>query len=323
VAFAMISAAIPAWAQSCQIGGEIPAPVRTAIEGAARKTLDQARVADLGAIGASLAPAVKARLDSIVSAVKDNTAVFAGANRRQMRVSFLLDTGEDPSAEGRFYCGLFGTNGFTGASAEFDIPGIAAGKYAIIIQDLTDNKSAHALTTIFQDVGGWKLAGFYVRPETVAGYDGLWFLDRARSFKAKGQVRNAWFYYVTSWDLMAPVTFMDSRLLHQITAESAEIQPSDFPIAGNAVSYSAQGQTYKITDMTAVYTDLGLDLNVQYSTVSIADLPAAQANARRLADALAAQYPEFKDAFNTLWVHAVDPQGQDAIAILKLKPERE
>lgn len=318
VAFAMVSGAIPAWTQSCQIGNEIPAPVRTAIESAAQKTFSQASAGDLNALRASLAPAVKTSFEGIVAAAKDNRAVFAGANR-QVRVSFLLDAGDAPSPDGRFYCGVFGANGFSGSSTEFDIPGIGAGKYAIVIQDLTSSTSAYALTTIFQEADGWKLAGLYVRPETVAGYDAFWFLDRARRFKAKGQPRNAWFYYVTSWDLMAPVKFMDTGLLHKITVESANVQSEELPVAGNAVSYSTQGKTYNLTDMTAIHADNGLDLDVKYSTANIADLAAAQADARRLADALVAKYPEFKEAFNTLWVHAIDPKGGDVVAMLKLK----
>jgi len=51
------------------------------------------------------------------------------------------------------------------------------------------------------------------------GHDGLWFLGaRAREYKTKrGRSHNAWFYYVQSWDLMAPVTFMDTKLLSKIT----------------------------------------------------------------------------------------------------------
>ncbi|HWX56442.1 MAG TPA: hypothetical protein VN176_17790 [Verrucomicrobiae bacterium] len=318
-AVAIISAVIPAWTQSCQSGDEIPAAVRTAIEDLAHRTFEQASFGDFEAIRANLSPAVKASFDSIAAAVRDNQPAFAGANR-QVRISFLLDTGAAPSPDGRFYCGVFGATGATGSSAEFDIPGLSAGKYAIVIQDLTGSKGPYAFTTIFQDAGGWKLAGFYIRPETAAGHDGLWYLARAREFKTKGQVHNAWFYYWTSWDLMAPVTFMDTKLLSRITQEANAAQPNDVPIAGNAVNYSAQGKTYKITDISAWRLPAGLDLSVRYSVASTADFAATQADARALADALVAQYPEYKDAFNTVWVHAIDPNGGDVPGMVKLKP---
>src|SRR5258708_8030454 len=112
------------------------------------------------------------------------------------------------------------------------MPGLPAGKYGVVIQDVTGNKGHYALTTIFQGVGGWKSAGLDVRPEAAMGLDGLWFLERDREYKTKGQFHNAWFYYFQSWDLMAPVMFMDTKLLSKIIQESNNIQPKDIPVGG-------------------------------------------------------------------------------------------
>jgi hypothetical protein len=316
--FAITAFAISVRAQSCQSGDEIPGQVRGAMESVAQKTFDQATFGDLDAIRANLAPAAQSAFGGIAAAVKDNKAAFAGANR-EVRISFLLDTGATPSADGRFYCGVFGASGATGNSAEFDIPGLTAGKYGIVIQDLRGSKGPYALTTIFQEASGWKLAGFYVRPESALGHDGLWYLSRARDFKSRGQVHNAWFYYVTSWDLMAPVTFMDTKLLSKITQESTSAQPGDIPISGNAVNYSANGKTYKITDMSVYRTEKNFDLNVKYSSPGNTDYNASAAEARNLANALVAQYPELKEAFNNIWVHAIDPNGGDAVGLVNLK----
>src|SRR5205807_8255700 len=98
----------------------------------------------------------------------------------------------------------------------------------------------------------WKLAGFYVRPQAALGHDGIWFLQHARDYKSKGQSHNAWFYYSTSWELLAPVTFMDTKLLSKIIQESNNVQPKDVPAGGKPVTYSANGKTYNITDMRVV-----------------------------------------------------------------------
>jgi hypothetical protein len=319
LALAIAIAGSPAWAQTCQTADEIPRPVRTALETAAGKTFEQASFGDVDAMQANIAPSAQSIFAGMAAAVKDNKAALVGTTP-QLRISFLLDTGATPSPEGKFYCGVFGAAGATANAAEFDLPGLPAGKYGLVIQDLVSSKGPYALTTIYQDAGGWKLAGFWIRPETALGHDGLWYLRRAREYKSKGQLHNAWFYYVTSWDLMAPVTFMDSNLLAKITEESNKTQPKDVPVAGNTVNYSANGKTYKITEMNAFRTEDELDLLIKYSVASTQDTAAVQIDARKLADAVVAQYPELKDAFNNVWVRAVDPAGGVAVGLLKLKP---
>jgi hypothetical protein len=255
----------------------------------------------------------------VASPVNGNKAAMQGATA-QIRTSFLLDTGPTPSPEGRFYCGVFGANGMASNGAEFDIPNLPAGKYGVVFQDFNGPKGPYVLSTIFQDVGGWKIADFRLHPEAAVGHDGLWYLEQARQFKTKGQNHNAWFYYVTSWDLLAPVPFMESRLLSKILQESGSIQPKDVPTGGKPVSYTANGKTYSITEMSVLHQDNSFDLSLKYSVPSTADFNATQADARNLANALVTQYPELKQVFNRVWAHAVDPSGGDVPGLINLKP---
>jgi hypothetical protein len=315
-----VAAGIPAWAQGCETRDEIPAASRTAIESAALQVFDQASRGDVNSLRDSAIPSLQSSFSGIAGAVSDNKPALAGA-KTQLRTAFLLDTGATPPADGRFYCGVFGASGQT-SGAEFEIPGLPPGKYAVVIQDFIGNKGPYALTTIFQEISGrgWKLAGFYVRPETAGGHDGLWYLERAREYKARSQNHNAWFYYLTSWDLLAPVTFMDSALLSKISQESNSSLPKDVPVGGKTVSYSANGKTYNITDMSVFRTDNSFDLSIRYSVASATDFNATLADAQSLARAFAAQYPELKDAFNNVWAHAVDPKGADVVGLVNLKP---
>ncbi|HKF20030.1 MAG TPA: hypothetical protein VKE93_00600 [Candidatus Angelobacter sp.] len=314
-----LAAGIPAWAQGCETHDEMAAASRTAIESAAQQTFDQASRGDVNALRDSAIPSLQSNFGGITGAVNDNKPAFAGA-KTQLRTEFLLDTGATPPADGRFYCGVFGATGQT-SGAQFEIPGLPPGKYAIVIQDFIGNKGPYAFSTIYQDISGkWKLAGFYVRPETSGGHDGLWYLTRAREYKAKNQNHNAWFYYVTSWDLMAPVTFMDSALLSKISQESNSALPKDVPVGGKPVTYSANGKTYNITEMSVVRADSSFDLSIRYSVPSTADFNSTIKDAQGLAQAFAAQYPELKDAFNNVWAHAVDPNGGDVPGIVNLKP---
>lgn len=319
LAAGFLAAGIPVWAQTCQTQDEIPQQTRSAIEAAAQQTFDQASRGDVNSIRASIAPAYANSFDGIAKGVNDNKAALQGV-KPQLRTSFLLDTGATPSQEGTFYCGVFGANGMAANGAEFQIPQLPAGKYAIVIQDIVGPKGPYSVSSIFQDVSGWKLAGLYIRPEAAMGHDGLWYLEQARQYKNKGQNHNAWFYYVTSWDLLAPVQFMDTRLLNKIIQESGAIQPKDVPAGGKAVSFTANGKTYNITDMSVLHEGNTFDLSLKYSVPSTADFAGTAADARNLANALVAQYPELKEIFNNIWAHAVDPNGGDVPGLINLKP---
>ena len=288
------------------------------MEAAARDAYLQASQDNVNALRDNSIPSLQSNFSGIAAAVNDNKAAFAGATP-QLRTAFLLDTGPTPSQEGTYYCGVFGANGLGANGAEFFIPGLPVGKYAVVIQDFVGNKGPYALTTIFQDMGGWKLAGFYVRPESAMGHDGLWYLVKARDFKSRGQNHNAWFYYLTSWDLLAPVTFMDTTLLSKITRESNGIQPKDIPAGGTPASFTANGKTYSITDMRVYPNGNNFDLALKYSVPSAADFNATQADARGLANALVARYPELKEIFHNIWAHAVAPNGTDVVGLVNLK----
>lgn len=317
---AILAGTATTWAQSCETTDEIPASAKSSIQTAAKQVFDQASASDVNALRANIAPAAQSSANGIIGVATDNKAALSGA-RAQMRVYFLLDTGQTPAPDGRFYCGVFGASGMSSGSAEFDLPGLPAGKYAVVIQDIQGSKGPYAFSTILQDAGGWKLAGLQVRPETALGHDGLWYLQHAREYKSKSQNHNAWFYYVTSWDLLAPVPFMSSGLLSKITQESAGIQPKDVP-SGSPVNFAANGKTYNISDMSVLRTDKNFDLSVKYSVASTADFNATQADARGLANALVAQYPELKEVFNNVWVHAVDANGADVVGLVNLRPQQ-
>ena len=313
-----IAAALPAWGQTCQTRDDIPDQTRSAIENAAQQSVEQAVRGDLNALRASIAPSQQSNANGIVAGASDNKAALEGS-RPQLRTSFLLDTGPTPSPDGRFFCGVFGASGMNANGAAFYIPGLEAGKYAVVIEDLVGGKGPYSLTTIYQEAGGWKLAGFYVRPESAVGHDGIWYLKQARDYKSKNQKHNAWFYYVESWNLMAPVTFMDTTLLGNIIKESNEVLPRDVPTGGKAVSYSANGKTYNITEISVYPSDKSFDLSIKYSVPSTADFATTAADARNLASAYVAQYPELKDAFNNVWAHAIDPNGGDVPGVVTLK----
>jgi hypothetical protein len=314
----VLAGGVSGWSQTCQSREEVAEPARAGIEKAAQQVFDQTTRSDVNGLQANAIPSLQSNFAGIAGAVNDNKDAVQGA-KPQLRGVYLLDTGDKPGPDGTFYCGVFGATGMSSNTAEFDLPGLPVGKYAIAIQDFVGPKGPYALTTIFQDIGGWKLAGYQIRPGSAAGHDGLWYLQQARDYKNKGQAHNAWFYYTTSWDLLAPVKFMNTNMLTKITQESNSIQPKDVPVEGKPVAFSAAGKSYNISEMTVFPSDKNFDLTVKYSVPSTADFNATQADARGLANALVAQYPELKAAFNNIWVHAVDANGGDVVGLIKLK----
>ena len=315
---ALLATGLPAWAQSCTTRDDLPEQTRTGLDAAAKQAFDQASRGDVAALRSSAIPSLQASFDGIASAVTGNKAAFPGATP-QIRTSFLLDTGATPNQEGTFYCGVFGANGLAANGAEFQIPNLPAGKYGVVFQDFIGPKGPYVLSTIFQDMGGWKLGSLFIHPESAQGHDGVWYLEQARQYKTKGQNHNAWFYYVTSWKLLAPVQFMDTRLLSKINQESGSIQPKDVPTGGKPVTYTANGKTYTITDMSVLDEGNSFDLSLKYSVPSTADFNSTQADARSLATALVTQYPELKEIFTNVWAHAVDANGGDVPGLINLK----
>ena len=176
----------------------------------------------------------------------------------------MLDASQAKGALPRadFYCGIYNSPD----RLVFSISNLPAGRYALVMQKIA-GKDPITLTLILQDVSGaWKLAGYYPRLDAIGGQDGQWYLAKAREYKSKGQLHNAWFYYLTAWDLMAPVNFMSTPQLDKIADEMQSARPSDLPGNGNPLNLAANGKTFKVTEMVAVPVEDNLDLRVRYET---------------------------------------------------------
>ena len=303
-----------AQAQSCLRRAEMQPQDRDAIERSAQQIFEQAAAGNTQAMQANT---VASYFGGIASVVNENKTALSGA-KAQMRTEYLLDPGG--ASGGHFYCGVFTANGLTAGGAEFFLPGLGAGRYAIVIDDINGSKGPFAVTLILQESSGWKLGGFFFRPESAAGHDGLWYRAQAKQFQASGQALNAWLYYVTAWELTAPVTFMNTRLLGRIAEEGRAIEPKDLPASGKPMALSAGGKTYQITEVGSYFSATSIDVELRYTVASTADFAATQKEAQAVAAAFAAQHPELKTAFNTIWAHAMDGKGGDVVGLATLKP---
>jgi len=296
-------------AQECFSGTEIDAPTARAMQSAASQYFNMSAQGDVAGLKANALPDVAANFSGIESAVISNKQYFSEAQPAETRI-FLLDATNSKTTWQRadFYCGIYNSPDRVG----FSIPNLPPGRYAITVARIT-GKYPVTLTLILADDGknSWKLAGYYVRRNSIGDHDGQWFLSKAREFKAKGQALNAWFYYLTAWDLLAPVDFMSTPQLDKVTDEIQASRPSDLPSASAPLELSASGKSFKVQELAAVTVGPDFDLRVKYQTPDASNPAVASQENTAMMKALLGKYPELRDGFVTLIARATDNAGHD------------
>jgi hypothetical protein len=313
---ATLAASAALLGQTCSSGADLDAATRSALETAAKQYLNLSKSGDVAALKANAIPAITGDFGSIDQAVVTNKQYLA-EGQASVTGTYLLDASDAkaPLPRAEFYCGIYNSSD----RLAFFIPNLPPGRYAIVIQKV-NGKNPITLTLILQNMGGaWKLAGYYPRLDSVGGHDGQWYLTQAREFKAKGQSHNAWFYYLTAWDLSAPVNFMSTPQLDKIADEMQSARPADIPSDSAPLSLSANGKVFKVTELAAVSVDNNLDLRVRYVNPDAGDSAVAFKDNMAVIKAIVAKYPEVRDGFNAVIARAVDNSGHEYGSLLPVK----
>jgi hypothetical protein len=305
-------------AQECMLGTDLGAGARAAIENTARQFVDFAARGDLAALRQNAIPSLAENFGAVAQSVTDNKQAFGNAT---VRKEFVLDASTYSTRQPRveFFCGVYGANGHTANSAGFVLTNLDPGRYAIAVLDTQGAKGPYMVTVILQQVGSqWKLAGFYPKAQSINGHDANWFLQQARAYKQKGEMHNAWFYYVMAWDMNAPVDFMSTAQLDKISTEMQQARPSDLP-GQSPAQLTASGRTFSIIDMFPIAADAGLALVVKYQSSDVGDTAKAFQDNTAVMRALVTRYPELRQAFQAIVARAVAPSGQDYGTLLAMK----
>lgn len=307
-------------AQSCQASSELDDATRSAITAAAQRYFDMAAKADAASMRQNAIPSLAADFSGIEATVKDHQPSLAGG-QAAVKSLFLLDaSGVAPVPHEEFYCGVFGKNGQTSNSAAFYLDNLPQAKYSAVVLDATSAKGKTMFSEILQQVGSdWKLAGLYIKVADIVGHDSNWFLDRAREYKTKGQLHNAWFYYLEARNLISPLSFMSTLATDKLYDESQSLQPADLPGGGKTTDLPAGTATYKLT---AVFPEaVGTDLNliVRYQTADASNTNRSYQDNVAVIKAFATKYPEVRDAFAGVVARAVDASGRDYGTLLAMK----
>jgi hypothetical protein len=304
-------------AQRCYTGSEIDASTAKAVETAARLYFNMSAHGDVAGLRANAIPEVAANFGNIEQAVVANKPFFAQGQPSDVP-TFVLDASESKTTLQRadFYCGIYNSPARVG----FSIPNLPPGRYAVSIAKVP-GKDPITLTMILQDAGNnvWKLAGYYARRNSIGEHDGPWYLSKAREYKEKGHLHNAWFYYLTAWDLIAPANFMGTPQLDKLGDEMQAARPGDLPGPNAPLALSAGGKTFKVTDLAPVPAGSDLDLQIQYETADAANATLASQDNAAVMKAMLTKYPELRDAFNAMIARATDSLGHDYGTITQMK----
>jgi hypothetical protein len=314
---ALLCISSPLLAETCSAGSEMDAVTKSSIDSAAHQMFQQMQQGDVFSLKQNSIPALSSNFGSIEQTIVSNKPRYATANL-MIKNEYLLDApGTAPVARAEFLCGVWGQPDFT----TFVIPNLPPGKYAIVVGDLS-GQTPSTLSLILQQQGAaWKLAGYYPQPPPVAGHDGNWFLQQARTYKSQGQAHNAWFYYLMAWDRVAPLPFMYSKSLEAIRQEISQAQPADVPSANKPAEFTADAKTYKITTLAPFADKDDLDLVLKYDAPDISNTMQVDKDNKALVNAFLAKYPEYKSAFNAIVARAVAPNGQDFGTLVSLKED--
>ncbi len=303
-------------AQTCLTAQDMDEATRSTLLTTAKRFYDMTARGDSASLQQSAIVSLASNFSGIENAVKDNQANLAGAQPLP-RPPFLLQAeGAEPLARAEFLCGVFGAQGQTRNSAVFIIPNLPPGNYGIVTLDVSSSQGAYTVSFVLQQQGNdWKLGGFYAKPAQVAGHDGNWFADRAREFKAKGQMRNAWFYFGEARELLVPVPFMATAMTDKLYDEMQAVKPADLP----PVDLAAGPKTHKLTDLFPVPVGQDFNLVAKYQAADVSDSGKTFQDNLAVMKALVAKYPEFRDGFAGIVVRAVEPSGRDYGSMLAMK----
>lgn len=314
----LLLVAVPGLAQTCKEGSELDPAARSAIESTATLFQSMSVRGDVAGLRASSIPALAGNFSGIEQAVFDNKEGLSGP--ATIRKIYLLDAPGTATIErAEFFCGVFGANGNTPNSAGFVLPNLPPGRYAVAILDINGPKGPYVLSEVLQQLGdAWKLAGYYAKPTQVGGHDSDWFAQKAREFKQKGQMHNAWFYLIEARELAAPVPFMSTLKLDRLYEEAEGVRPVDLP-TDSPVNANFNTRTYKLLSAFPVVVSEQFDLVVKYQASDISNTAQTFQDNTALMKAMVLKFPELRDGFSAIVARAVAPDGKDYGTLLAMK----
>lgn len=288
---------------SCKSQAQMTPAQRNAIENAARTIAAQVQSGNVQAIRDNTIPAVATNFGGIAATAANLKPLVQNATITVDDL-YSLDASSDPPGAPRtvFYCGT--------RIVVLNFSNLPPGKYALAIVHATGVSKPQQISLVLSETSTnrWMLAGFFTRPMTQNGHDGLWYWEQARDYAKKNQNWAAWLYYQAAANLLQPVPFLQSPNLDKLHREASGVRPVNLPGA-QPMLMSADGASFRVTWVGTSTTFGALDLEANYAPdptqlTQLRDPVAARKQAIGLMSALLAQHPDLRNAFHGIWVRA-------------------
>jgi hypothetical protein len=314
----LLALALPALAQNCLTGDDLDPGARSNLEQTAQHFFRLSAASDYAGLKAAAVPSLASSFGGVETAVSNYKDAFAGAQATPSAIYVLENATKQTMQHGEFFCGIFNSPNRVG----FVIPDLPAGRFAVVIQDVSGGKQPVKLTFVMQQQGDhWALAGYTVKPTQVAGHDMNWYLTQARQYKAGGQATSAYLYYLEAWYLSRPVDIEYTTQQDKLADEMQSARPPGWPSPSQPMNLLAGGKTYRITELFPDAVGNDLDLIVKYQALTdISNTAAAFQDNMAVMKGMVARYPELRTAFTGIVARAVDPSsGRDYGSLLAMK----
>jgi hypothetical protein len=271
---------------------------------------------DAQALRAKSIPAVAADFSGIADSVSRLAPILQSATITVDSL-YALDASSEPTGVARtdFYCGT--------PVVVLNFTNLPPGNYALVIVHATGVAQPQQISLILSESADhrWMLGGFFGKPMTETGHDGLWYWVSARKFAQRNMNWDAWFYYRMAAYFLDPVDFLSSPNLEKLQKEQDGVKPTNLPGMQQPLMLGGQGSSFQVTAIDITTTFGPLDLDVHYTpdatqAAQFHDPPTARTQVTQLMAALLAAHPELRDAFHGIWVHA--DQGDVSLFSLEL-----
>jgi hypothetical protein len=302
IGIAPLLAVVPAFGVSCKTQGTMTEAERTAIVQAARQIATDVQGGRKTDLKAATVPAVAANFNSIEQASTALAPLISGATITVYAVYKLDASDAKPADEQQqFFCDA----GDNSSHVTFTIQHLPPGDFAFALVHATGVTKPQQIALLLQSVqpgSPWQLAGFFPKPLSMAGHDGLWYWQQARVYAQKKQPWNAWFYYSTAAYLLQPAGFFSSSNFEKLVEERQALRPTGLP-GDTPLTVNSDGASYKITSLRTDDALGGYDLVVHYNSTG-SDPVTNREHTIAVMRGLLAVHPELREAFHGLWVFA-------------------
>lgn len=309
---AVLAAAAPLYAQTCITQSQMSPADRASLSATAHDMALKVWANDTAALRAATISQYAQDFSGIASSITSTASHLKGAQFAVDSVYILDASNLKPNADGslpmaQFFCSLNNSPSY----ANFSIPGLPTGRYALATVYATGIPAPWQMTFVLQQVQSrWLLAGFIPKPSTAAGHDGKWYWTQARDYAKKDQRVDAFLYYQVAERLLVPVDFVSSTGLEKLRSEMQAVRPAAFqplPSAERPLELKGRSGTFTVTSVGTDDALGGLDVVAHIMATNTSDPVAARQKDILAMQAMLATYPELSQAFHGLWVFADAP----------------